>query len=319
MMFSFIVPVYNVEGYVRACLESIEKQTYDQYEVLIVNDGSTDTSATIIEDFIKGKDKFLLLHKENGGLADARNFALPFVKGDYIVFVDSDDTIHCDLLKCLYDEIQAYPNLDVVKFQCQHVSEEGHVLKQFQDSSFHNICGKEAFSKLLHTQTLEPACLYTYRKNYWKGQHFMFRKGTYHEDFGLIPLVVFCASSVSSLSFVGYNYLQRNGSIMNDENAQKNKKKAWDTLMHYDCLLQELDQRRYSYEETEVFRSFLANALLAKACIVHNQDFKVYLKELQKRKIYRQMCQRTMGQRIKKVWVQWHLGSYVRMVCKKGG
>ena len=205
MMFSFIVPVYNVEDYVLACLESIEKQTYDQYEVLIVNDGSEDTSVAIIEDFIKGKEKFRLLHKENGGLADARNFALSYVKGDYILFVDSDDTIHPHLLACLYNEIEAYPTIDVIKFQCQHMSEEGHVLQQFQDEPFHNICGKEAFSKLLKTQTLEPACFYTYRKDSWMSQNFMFRTGTYHEDFGLIPFVVFCATSVSSLSFVGYN------------------------------------------------------------------------------------------------------------------
>lgn len=317
MMFSFIVPVYNVEGYVRACLESIEKQTYEQYEVLIVNDGSEDASVAIIEDFIKGKEKFRLLHKENGGLSDARNAALAHVQGDYIVFVDSDDTIHPHLLARLYEEIEAYPTIDVIKFQCQYVSEEGNVLQQFHDDPFHNVCGIEAFSKLLQTQTLEPAWSYTYRKDYWMSQNFMFRKGTYHEDFGLIPFVVFCASSVSSLSFVGYNYLQRAGSIMNDDHAQKNRKKAWDTLLHYDCLLQQLEQNKYTSEEVEEFQSFLANAVLSKASKLHDQDFKSYLKEIQKRKIYNRLCERTIGQRFKKRWVKWHLESYLNIMCKR--
>ena len=93
MKFSIIVPVYNVEKYVEKCLKSIDNQSYQKFEAIIVNDGSKDKSDSIIKKYIKDKKQFIYLTKENGGLSDARNFGIKYASGDYIIFLDSYDYI----------------------------------------------------------------------------------------------------------------------------------------------------------------------------------------------------------------------------------
>lgn len=100
---SVVVPVYNTGKYVVRCLQSIESQSFEDYEVLIVNDGSTDNSEEICRDFIKGKAKFRVTNKQNGGLTSARLWGWKEAIGKYIVFVDSDDYIEPDYCKDLYN------------------------------------------------------------------------------------------------------------------------------------------------------------------------------------------------------------------------
>ena len=99
---SIIVPVYNVENYLRSCLDSVLSQTYKDFEVLMVNDGSTDGSGAICQDFVERDSRFHYFEKENGGLSDARNYGLDRAKGHYITFLDSDDFLFEDYLENLY-------------------------------------------------------------------------------------------------------------------------------------------------------------------------------------------------------------------------
>ena len=97
MKFSIIIPVYNVEAYISKCLDSIKNQSYDNYEVIIVNDGTKDNSVNVIDKYLSD-NRFKLYNKENGGLSSARNYGIKYVTGDYILFIDSDDYIERDLL-----------------------------------------------------------------------------------------------------------------------------------------------------------------------------------------------------------------------------
>ena len=99
---SIIIPVYNVENYLRSCLDSVLSQTYKDFEVLMVNDGSTDSSGAICQDFAERDSRFHYFEKENGGLSDARNYGLERAKGHYITFLDSDDFLFEDYLENLY-------------------------------------------------------------------------------------------------------------------------------------------------------------------------------------------------------------------------
>ncbi len=109
---SIIVPVYNCEIYIEECLESIKSQTFENFEALIVNDGSSDNSEKIIMDFIQKDDRFKLITKKNGGQSSARNLGLRCAKGKYIAFLDSDDYIKPDFLEKLYAEAEE-KNLDI--------------------------------------------------------------------------------------------------------------------------------------------------------------------------------------------------------------
>ena len=99
---SLIIPVYNVEKYLRRTLESVENQTFKNFEVIIVNDGSTDGSLEIIQEFVNKHDNFILVDQENSGVGMARNAGIKVSRGIYIAFLDSDDFLEPNYLKKLY-------------------------------------------------------------------------------------------------------------------------------------------------------------------------------------------------------------------------
>lgn len=103
---SIIVPVYNMERYIKECLESVRSQTFKDWECIIVNDGSFDTTPTVIREVTRNDARFKVINKENGGLSIARNVALKIAKGDYIGFIDSDDWIEPTMYERLYDLIR---------------------------------------------------------------------------------------------------------------------------------------------------------------------------------------------------------------------
>lgn len=128
-MISVIVPVYNVEKYLKECIDSIINQTYSELEIILIDDGSTDNSGKICDEYAKNDKRIVVLHKKNGGLSEARNYGLKIAKGDCITFVDSDDIIHhnmyeimikemedthADLVACKYtSDLQIFESLDI--------------------------------------------------------------------------------------------------------------------------------------------------------------------------------------------------------------
>ena len=109
IMVSLIIPVYNTEKYILECLESVCAQNYDNYEVILIDDGSTDKSAELIQAFIEGKPKFKLIKKQNGGISSARNVGIAESKGKWLTFVDSDDFLKEDFLSNMMDKLNDYP------------------------------------------------------------------------------------------------------------------------------------------------------------------------------------------------------------------
>lgn len=105
-LISVIIPVYNAEKYLSACLESVMAQTYKNLEILLVNDGSTDNSVAVCEEFAVKDQRIKLIHKENGGVSSARNCGLQNANGEYVTFIDSDDYVDKDYVQALYDALQ---------------------------------------------------------------------------------------------------------------------------------------------------------------------------------------------------------------------
>lgn len=108
-LISVIVPVYNVETFLLRCLESITSQTYHNLEIILVDDGSTDSSGEICDSFVKTESRASVIHQENGGLWYARNTGQKEAKGDFIMFVDSDDYLHVDAIRVLYEALVQHP------------------------------------------------------------------------------------------------------------------------------------------------------------------------------------------------------------------
>ena len=101
---SVIVPIYNVQKYLRKCLNSLVKQTFKDIEIIAVNDGSTDDSEEILKEYVEKFDNFFYYNKENGGLSDARNFGLKHANGRYVAFVDSDDYVDRTMYEKMYNK-----------------------------------------------------------------------------------------------------------------------------------------------------------------------------------------------------------------------
>lgn len=155
MVFSIIVPVYNVEQYLPRCIESILNQSIKEFELILVNDGSTDESGNICDLYADKDDRIVVVHKENGGVSSARNYGLDIAKNEYIVFVDSDDYIYKDYLKKLYN-----PNVDMVlcniKYD-QNNNKDYYILNN-------NICGEfningEIIDKIIESRYF--CCVYS--------------------------------------------------------------------------------------------------------------------------------------------------------------
>lgn len=130
--FSIIVPVYNVEKFLRECLDSITLQTLKEFEVICINDGSTDNSLEILNEYAKEDKRFIVLNQENQGQGIARNIGIDIAKGEYLLFVDPDDWLELNTLEILYNNFKKY-NVDVIQFDYKNFKEceKKYKLKSF--------------------------------------------------------------------------------------------------------------------------------------------------------------------------------------------
>lgn len=287
--FSIVIPVYNVEDYIKECLDSVFQQSFKDYEVIVVNDGTKDKSMDIVKDY-----DVKIINQENQGLSAARNNGAKKAKGDYLLFVDSDDTIDKDLLKNLNEASKDKP--EVIRFQIRETYEEKEP-KDFPEEGFSSCNGVKAFEKICAYHFVENAWCYAIQRRYYEKEKFEFAKGMIHEDFGLIPLVIMKARNVKSIPYIGYNYRQRQNSIMSAKNYEKTKKKVEDFLKHYTYLITEINKTKL---DSKVFKSFIANSLILKITELEGQDYKDYKKILKEEKVYDNLLTDTFPRKIKK-------------------
>ena len=120
---SIVVPVYNIEKYIGNCIESIQKQTYENIEILLIDDGAKDESGAICDCYAQKDRRIRVFHKENGGLSDARNYGAQQVRGKYMLFIDGDDTISSELVEKTLDCAEKTDG-DMVFFDFESVEEE---------------------------------------------------------------------------------------------------------------------------------------------------------------------------------------------------
>lgn len=298
MKFSIVVPVYNVEKYIINCLESINEQSYKNFEVIIVNDGSPDNSEKLIKKFIKDKKQFKYYKKENGGLSDARNYGLKYVTGDYIIFVDSDDTINKDLLYELNEQIKK-TNDDIIKFNIQLEKENSKKIASKNNFNTTNV--DTAIIQILNDEFVEPAVMYCYNYIFWKKYKFQYAKDRYHEDFGLTPLVLMEAKKISSIDYVGYNYNIRANSIMTSQDEEKDLKKFNDCLYYFIENTKKIKNCKNINKETKkLLESYYANGIINKCKILKNGNFKFALKKIKELRIYNYLIDNTLKRKLKK-------------------
>ncbi len=175
MTISIIVPVYNVESYLTRCVESILAQTYTNWELILVDDGSPDRCPEICDAYAAKDKRIKVLHKTNGGLSDARNHGLDVATGDYILFVDSDDYIHPHMLQAM-SRLATEKNADIV--QCSYIRGTENSFPTITESTKHYTFDNKSIFISTRQQTI--LCAKFYRRSLWDSLRMPV--GKIHED-----------------------------------------------------------------------------------------------------------------------------------------
>ena len=208
---SVIVPIYNVEKYIKKCLNSLVNQTLQEIQIILVNDGSKDKSGEIAKEYAQTyKNKILYLEKENGGISDARNYGIPYAEGEYIAFIDSDDYIDENAYEEMYDKAKK-ENSDYV--ECDFIWEYPNKnkidrYKEYTDlkEMFKNV-RVVAWNKLIKKEIILKNNLY-------------FPKGLRYEDVEFTYKLIPYLNKISYISKPFIHYVQRDNSIINNQNAR---------------------------------------------------------------------------------------------------
>lgn len=205
-MISVIVPIYNVENYIGRCLDSIQNQSYIDFEVLMVDDGSTDSSSCIAKRYAADDSRFIYIYQENSGQGGARNHGIRESHGDYICFVDSDDYIHQQYLELLHDSICS--GADISSCGVERVYENGKK-KDYKITNQSKSTEITDIRKYLLSASFS-VCNKLFRKELFEGLEFP--SNIKFEDFALMPMVYERATKIISIENKLYYYYYRENS-----------------------------------------------------------------------------------------------------------
>lgn len=221
---SFIIPVYNVEKYLNECLDSVISQCNEQCEIIIVDDGSTDNSGAICDDYKDKYENITVMHQKNSGSSIARNAGLKAAKGDYIAFIDSDDRISPDSIKNIFSAVNN--NADVYFMEGKKLFPNGssQSLGDEIDSALVRGQSKERVFEHLASRPKYPgsACTKLFKRSFLADNNLCFSiDRVYGEDLSFCLNCFLSADSFDALKFSYYEYRQnRDGSVTNVVDAK---------------------------------------------------------------------------------------------------
>lgn len=259
VLLTVVIPVYNVEKYLKRCIESILIQEWKNYDILLVDDGSTDSSPQICDDYAKVYDFISVIHKKNGGLSEARNTGISHAKGDYVYFPDSDDWLEPQTFKELADVLESQ-EFDIVSFNREFVKgEEDTIVSDPLVTQVYE--GKDAFVQMLkHSYITGFANDKIYKKSLFIDNNISFPKGKYYEDLGTNYKLFLSAENVFATNQKYYHYLIDNpDSITQSWNEQKFS----DMFEFYkDIFYSDFVRSRLNQEELQTSQLYYVNGLI---------------------------------------------------------
>ncbi|MCX8531513.1 glycosyltransferase family 2 protein [Chryseobacterium luquanense] len=213
-MLSIIVPVYNVEKYIDQCVNSVLQQSYENFEIILVNDGSPDNCPAICDQYALKDSRIKVIHKKNGGLSDARNFGIREAKGAYILFLDSDDYYNdTDFLLNVSNVISSFKNVDVINFGfLKYYELSNRYVPDGRDYSIvksESESNREYIKKMLKNDLfIASAWNKCVKKDFILEHDLFFEKGIKSEDMSWCGNILFLMPSMTSLDTQPYVYRQ---------------------------------------------------------------------------------------------------------------
>lgn len=318
---SFIVPVYNVEPYLRKCVDSILAQDYSDYEIILVDDGSTDNSGAICDEFASPSFASLhhsiikTIHQPNGGLSAARNAGIKVAKGEYVCFVDSDDYWESNVLGGLMKQVEI-DHLDVLRFNYQNVRLKSERIRELENNGEYEIFHPNKDPKrdvdysesvtegeIFLNERLGPACyavMFIIRRELLNDC--LFKEGIYFEDTEWTPRMLLRAKRVASTEMVVYNYLWRSGSITLPTDSVKRKKVLDDKIK----LLHVFQEQSRLVNDPKWFTwmaSFNSMSILGMLASLPSNERRMYIQELKSLRVFPLSTIRTNRNERIKIWI----------------
>lgn len=254
---SVILPVYNVENYLEECLDSLLNQTYSNFEIIAVNDGSTDNSLQILLKYKLLFKKMIIISQENSGLSSARNTGIEQCSGTYIYFLDSDDYISKNTFEKVID-IFKETDVDLIKFDATPFSDDPNFnvdLNEYNSNNIYQtgkIYEKSEFLSLIEKKYQAPVWLYIFKADILKLNNLSFRPDLLHEDELFTPKLLVNCNKFYYINEQFFKRRYRKGSIMTTQNNEK-------SILNYNIIINDL----YNYSEIFVGeeKKFLINRL----------------------------------------------------------
>ena len=249
---SVIIPVYNGRKYIINCLNSLEKQTHKNIEIILINDGSTDDTETVIQNYMdKSSLTIQYFSQSNHGQAYTRNFGTKKATGEYIAYIDSDDYLDPDYLLKLYETAEAYHS-DVVNSGYRVVKEDGTVLSEVNISPFSDVSDFGRAGVFVVWSKL-------YRREFLQKQKISFPEGKIYEDVPFSIAAKFQGQNVKSISYIGYNYVQHENSTMSSSTVKSERfpYKEFDSVLSETLSVRGVQKEAVEFEVLHFFTGFL--------------------------------------------------------------
>ncbi len=265
---SIIIPVYNVEKYIKRCIDSVIEQTYSNIEILLIDDGSSDLSGKICNDYLKKENRIKVFHKNNGGLSDARNFGIEKATGEYYSFIDSDDKVDKDFIKILIENLKT-SEADISCCKMKKFTNEIDTIKL--ENKINTFTGHEALKNMLYQQNIDSSvCNKIFKKCIFK--NIRFPVGKYFEDLGTTYKLLYNSNKVVVSNSELYFYYQRESSIIHKKNEKR------------------IDDLQYNLNEIEKYiNSNSKNLDLKKAFLARKIDANFYIHRESQKKLTREI------------------------------
>ncbi len=224
MKFSIIIPIYNVESYLRECLDSVLQQSFADWETICINDGSTDNSAAILEEYGQKDSRFKIINQPNGGLSAARNTGLKAATGEYVLFLDSDDWLEGNALERVSESLT---NEDMLCFSGRRFFEkEGRYHEADQLKPQEYITGMDYYNEnALSVRDFAFVCvvLRAYKRESLLTHELWFKERIFHEDNLFTPLACYYAEKVKVINDCLYDYRVHANSITTTGNVKRHR------------------------------------------------------------------------------------------------
>lgn len=260
-LISIIVPIYRVENELHRCVESLMGQTYRDIEIILIDDGSPDRCPELCDGYAKTDRRVIVIHKGNGGLADARNAGLEIASGEYVMYVDSDDYLEIDACERLLTGMDG--DVDFVVGACREVRPNGEGFQKHTNiEPGRKYTAKDfVIESIKKNEWFAPVWLNLYRRHFLVEHGLYFKKGWIFEDLQLLPRLYLEAKEVVYVDYCFYNYVIRTGSIMTGGNLKLKAEMTVGIFQEWlDLLEKEQDSEFKRYLYGALVRYYMAGA-----------------------------------------------------------